>query len=62
MDWNKLCFLFSELRDDLELLEKYVFELRAEKTEEFLSKVDKDDLTSELDRRGYDVELFKRKG
>ncbi len=46
----------------MELLEKYVFELRAEKTEEFLSKVDKDDLTSELDRRGYDVELFKRKG
>ena len=55
MEYNKLCNLFREVKDDLKQLEDYVFVLREEKESDTLRNISDYDLIAEIVDRGYDV-------
>lgn len=59
MEYNKLCNLFREVKDDLKQLEDYVFELREEKESDTLRNISDYDLIAEIEDRGYDVTKHK---
>ena len=55
MEYNKLCNLFREVKDDLKQLEDYVFVLREDKESDTLRNISDYDLIAEIVDRGYDV-------
>lgn len=59
MEYNKLCNLFREVKDDLKQLEDYVFELREEKESDTLRNISDYDLIAEIEDRSYDVTKHK---
>lgn len=59
MEYNKLCNLFREVKDDLKQLEDYVFVLREEKESDTLRSISDYDLIAEIEDRGYDVTKHK---
>lgn len=61
MNIDEALSMLYDMRKNIEKLEAFVDELNTEKTEDFLETIDVGKLEWELWRRGYDVEIEKRK-